>query len=352
MSTNVIQFPVPELAPNGEPEGKYFIPFKCARTGLVLGRFFPNSSMGGSAAYVQSWKESIFYHPIFSYPLSTLLHKANAYWQLEKSGTRQVPMLQKQLLFLALLHASGCIRQDIACLPAPVVVETFFPQLLELLGWKEDVNSDRLRFPRLHIWKGAGADFTANAKGQKDPFSVVATWIIACEVCKDEWENVVREKQKAAKQKAAVLAMRSIRRSMYNDISLRRLWNWVTTQVPQFEMENNQDLEQLFFAEESKIHAWDKADIVALEDLILANCETGNSISYECFKRIHQLRAWLELYEDAFEIVDSSGQFAELKGVPAPEQKDFPSKSAWLVSKAKWDLANKINNPETDADQL
>lgn len=336
MDSKVVLAPeakAPEVPARREID-KFNIPFVCARSGLLLGKFFPTSSMAGSTPYVQHWKETIQYHPIFSLSFSALLHRANACWQLEKAGSRQFPMLQKQLLFLALLHSSGLIKQDVAGLPSPKIVEIHFSRVLELLGYKNDTNSSRLHLPKLHIWKGAAKEDGTNLFGN------IPAWLDACESCKDDYENVARERQKAAKSKAHELALKSIRRAMYSDISLKRLWGWVEAQVPATEFELDETFKQLFFCEENQINVWTEDDIEDLESLILKFCETGNSVSFEVLKRVKQLREWLYIYNDTFEIVTTNVQFAALAGTPEPKISEFKTKAEWLVASARWKLGN------------
>lgn len=320
---------------NSLASDKFHMPLICARSGVFIGKFYPSVGLASTQAYVQAWKEATFLHPIFSWSLGTLLHRATACWNLEKTGTRQYPLREKQLMFLAMLHSSGCIRQDIPCLPPAKTVEVHFPRLIELLGWKNDQTSERLQFPRLHVWKGAVHEDATN------PFATVPAWISACESVRDDWQNVVRESQKRAKGAAQALAMRNIRRAMYADISLRRLWNWVTTQVPQSVLDSNSDLQQLFFCEENQINVWTVEDIEALEDLVIQYCELGNSVSHEVMKRTKQLMTWFQTYYDTFEIVIDSAPFIAFKGAPEPRQSEFSTKSEFLVSLARWKLGNR-----------
>lgn len=311
------------------------LPLKCSISGLFLGEFIASQGLALATPYVTAWKQTVFVHPIFSMKLGELLHRAQACWELEKSGTKQFPMLHKQLLFLAMLHASGCIRQETPGLPAPRIVETHFSRLIEMLSWKHETASDRVHFPKLHIWKGAAKE------SEYSLFSGVEVWLTACEVCKEEYESVSRERMAKVKAKAKELALKNIRSAMYKDISLKRLWNWVTSQVPSSVVENNPDLEQLFFTEESQIHLWTKEDIEALESLVLKYCELGNSVSYEVSRRIRQLENWRAIYFDTFEIVVDSEKFAEHRGQQEPRIEDFPTKAAFLVARARWSLANK-----------
>lgn len=345
MSTIEAEVPAPTPMPTpslkqviGEKEAekdKFSIPLVCSLSGLFLGKFIPSNGLAVATPYVTAWKQTAFLHPIFSMKLPELIHRANACWNLEKSGTRTFPMQHKQLLMLAMLHASGCIKQDVPALPSPKLVEVHFMSVVEMLGWKQEVNSDRLSFPRLHIWKGAAKEDEASLFGN------VPNWLRACADCKDDYENIVRTRQKAAKVKARELALKSIRKSAYADISLKRLWNWVTTQVPQMILENNPDLEQLFFCEESQIHNWQKEDIEAIEDLVLSHCELGNSISHEVSKRIRLLAEWRATYYDTFEIVVETTAFDALRGTPEPTPGSFPTRGAYLVAHARWKLGNK-----------
>lgn len=316
-------------------EDAFSMPLICARSGIALGKFVPSTGLAVASPYVQHWKQSTFLHPIFSFSLADLIHKANACWQLEKSGTRSFPMQHKQLLFLAMLHASGCIKQDVPCLPAPKQVETHFSRLIEMLSWKYETASERVSFPKLHVWKGAGRE------DEHNPFANLAIWLDVVEACKEEYENIARTRMKEARRKAHDMAMKSIKRAMYADVSLRRLWGWFTAQVPQVIVENNADLEQLFFAEEQKISVWTAPDIEALETIFLKYCELGSSVSHEFNKRINQLKEWLNIYNDTFEIVTDSERYAEHKGQDAPRPENFSSRAAYLIAQAKWQLANK-----------
>lgn len=329
-------------------EDKFKIPLVCSRSGIKLGDFVPSVGLAVATPYVQSWKQNSFLHPIFSLPFSSLVSRAEACWQLEKTGTRHFPMQHKQLLFLAMLHASGCIKQDVAGLPSPRIVEVHFPRLLDLLGWKHETNSERISFPKLHVWKGA-----AREEQDGNVFANVPVWLDVCEVCKDEYENIARTRMKAARLKAHDLAMKSIRRAMYADVSIKRLWGWFEAQVPQVILENNADLEQLFFTEEARISVWTIEDIEAIESLFLEYCETGTSVSYEFNKHLRKLADWLRVYNDTFEIVDGTAErFAEHKGVPEPKPESFGNRAAFLVARARWQLANKGNEQASKENEL
>jgi hypothetical protein len=214
--------------------------------------------------------------------------------------------------------------------------------VLELLGWKYETASDRVAFPKLHVWQGAGKEEQGNI------FRNVGGWLDVCEVVKEEYENVSRTRQKEARRKAHDMALKSIKRAMYADVSLKRLWNWITSQVPQNILENNPDLEQLFFAEEQRISVWTGEDIEALETLWLRYCETGNSVSYEVGRRIAQLKMQLNIYNDTFELVDMSEQFKEQRGTAEPRPEAFANRAQYLVARAKWQLANKEKDGEKD----
>lgn len=313
---------------------KFNFPLRCERSGLDLGKFFPSSGLAVATPYVAAWKQTAFIHPIFSLSLPALVHRANACWQLEKTGTRTFPMVHKQLLFLAMLHATGCIKQEVAALPSPRIVETHFSQVIEMLSWKHETASDRVQFPKLHVWNGA------DREDQHNVFKQIPVWLTFCEIAKEEYENKARERQKAARAKAKEMALKSIRKSMYSDVSLKRLWNWLTSQIPQIVLENNPDFEMMFFAEENKIHAWTEEDFEALEDNFLKYCELGNSVSHEVSKRITQLKDWLKTYKDTFDIVADTKRFAEYQGITKPEPKDFATRAAYLVAAARWNLVN------------
>lgn len=340
--------PAPRIETARRDEDKFNIPLKCSLSGIPLGKFVPSVGLAVATPYVTAWKQTAFLHPVFSLKLSEVLHRSEACWNLEKTGTRTFPTQHKQLLFLAMLHASGCIKQDVPALPSPKITETFFMQVFEILTWKYEMATDRVSFPRLHIWKGAAKEDAFEL------FAGISAWLEACKSAKEDYENISRGRQNAAKAKARELALKSIKRQMYGDVSLRRVWNWILAQVPQSIIENNPDLEQLFFAEEQAIHNWQQEDIEALEDLLLTHCETGNSVSFEFSKRIRQLADWRKTYFDTFEVeIDTAEQFKAFTGTPEPRPQDFPSRAAYLVASAKWRLGNKPANPtNTDKEEL
>lgn len=311
------------------------LPLVCARSGLFLGDFLPSNGLAKTTPYVKGWKTQTFLHPIYSQTLSELLHRAMACYQLEKTGTIEFPMQHKQLLMSAMLHASGCIHQDVPGLPNAKITETHFAAVIEMLGWRQDVSSDRLHFPRLHIWKGAAQEDAGNL------FRAVPVWLGACAAVQEEFNSVVRTKQKEAKKKAHAMALKNIRRAMYDDISLRKLWTWIAAYVPASELENNPDYKLLFFSSEGQIQNWTHEDIENLETVFLEHCETGNSVSHEVSKRLNQLREWLHLYEDTFEIEVDTEAFKEHRGMPEPVRASFKSNAAFLVAQAKWNLGNK-----------
>ena len=247
-------------------------------------------------------------------------------------------------MFLALLHAGNGIIQDFPCLPSPKIVEIHFARLIELMSWKEDINSDRLNFPRLRIGK------QQSSRESPEPFANIGSRLQACDNCKDDYDNVVRERQKAAKKLAHQAAMRSIKRQMYADISIKRLWNWIDVQVPQMEMQNNPELKELFFIDDDKVQAFQEEDVSNLEAMVLEHCELGNSISHEVMNRIRHLREQQALYIDTFEIVLEK-QFQEFADQPAPSARDFPTRAAYLVAQARWSIAQKTKDtPEVAGD--
>jgi len=306
------------------------IPLFCKFSGLRLGEFVANVAVygtDGTSPYIKNWKQETLLHPIFSLSTSALLHKAKSNAMLEKEGKKPWPMQQKQLAMLALLHSEDFLVQDLPCLPPPHVADTFIAEVIVLVDYKLSINSQRLHFPRLHIWKESG-------------FEQIAPWLKVCNDCIADYESTVRVTQREAKQKAAALAMRSIRKNMYEDVSLRRLWSWVDAQMPNHLNSELNDAKDLFFAAEKNIQNWSLTEIDDLEALFLEHCETGNSISYEVSKRLAELKRWLNVYQDTFEIIIPE-QDAALVGIPAPLAKDFTSKAAFYVAEAKWKLANK-----------
>lgn len=314
------------------------IPLICSRSGLRIGNFIPNTGLYGKTSaegmspYVKGWKETTFMHPIFSISLSALYHRAESMYLLEKRGKQQYPALQKQLMFLALLHASDCIIQTVPCLPSEKTANSYFPNLLELIARKKD--STRLQLPKLHIWYGAAGEMA------KDPFSQISVWLSACTEVMEEYEHTIRTRQKVAKQQAAALALKNIKRNLYEDLSIRKLWSWVSTQIPEFEQNQWPEMRDLFFASEKNISVWTIGEMEDLENILLTYCETGNSVSHEVFKRMNQLKTWLTIYNDTFEILIEDFH-PELRGTPAPEPKNFQNRSSYLIAEAKWKLANK-----------
>lgn len=335
------------MTSNTAPSSKPSITLTCSRSGLKLGDFQPaDYSSLGTSPFVAQWKKTSFMHPVFNLAFADVVRKATACWMLEKQGDKRYTMQYKQLIMLALLHSSGCIKQDVPALPSPKAVELYFSKLIEIMDWKLEVATDRLSLPRFHVWHGAAGE------SKSDPFVTLDAWIKACEVCKEEYETVTRTRKADAKEKARAAAMRNIKASLYQDLSLRRLWNWLEAQVDSREMSNNAELESLFFCTDSNINAWDLDDIQALEDLFIANCELGNSISHEIQKRIDHLRSQRKAYSDAFEIVVGD-EFLEWKGLSKPERKDYSSNAEFAVASARWMLANRppVSN-SSDSEEL
>ena len=333
-----------DTSSRSDASSRYQIPFVCKHSGLLLGSFFPNvglynkTTLDGMSPYVRNWQEAIILHPIFSVSTSALLIRARETYMLQKSGKLNFPMQQRQLMMLAILHAGNAVVQDKQGLPEPRIADTYFAQVLEVVDWKVSTGSARLILPKLHIWKESG-------------FEQIPAWLKACAELKEEYENVARTHQNAAKRKAAEWAMKNIKKNLYENISLRRLWNWVEVQVDSHEFADWPEMKDLFFVDEKNIGAWTQSEVETLEEIFLEYCEMGNSISYEVSKRIREIAGWLSLYEDTFEIL-TTDQFPEFKGVAAPKIANFPNKTAFLVAEAKWKLANKVQqvvNPEGKA---
>lgn len=341
-----------------EKDPRFSIEMRCTRSGLVLGKFFPNTglynenvkgqSMEGMSPYVRDWKQTQSFHPIFSVSWVGLDSRISSCYQLEKAGKISYPMWQKQLHLLAMMYATDSIVQDVPALPSPKMTEAHFADVLALCQWKMNVASSRIAFPKLHVWKGAAGEFVG------DLFQQLPVWIRLCKEVQDEWANAVRERSRLARKAAQDLAMKNIRKLAYEDISLRKLWNWMEVQIPSKEHADWPEMKDLFFVKDSEIHLWTPSEIETLEEIFLEFCEVGNSVSHECGKRINAIRKMKRDYDDTFEITKGE-QFPELRGTKKPEKKDFPSLGAFYVAEAKWNLANRKTgggNADSIGDQL
>lgn len=320
----------------------YTMPLVCNRSGIVVGQLSV-MTVAGHMPVIGQWRDSMVLHPFFSLaPVALLKFSRNTWFRFcnftpEESEDLQLSIKQEQTLqvaALAMLHNLTDVRQDIAWLPAWNEVAAHWSSLMALSYWKAYLDSQRFRFPSVHISR------------MESEFSI-KDYLQVCWQVKKSYETTVNEKIEKEKLIAAEKAMIALRDELAGarPTSIRQLWRWFVANMPQ---RYKKDLEtwmpEIFFAKGEEIRKFTIKDIDTFEEYFLSECPTGSSISHAFSEIIASKRDYLQQHFDAFEIVvpqaimaaKASGEISSVE----PVASDFPSRVLFMVAHAKWRLAH------------
>lgn len=334
---------VQELPLATEQTRRYMAPLVCSRTGLTVGSM-ATIAVAGHVPLLGQWKNTQILHPFFSLPPVALLQFARNTWlrfcALTPEETADDRVVHKQeehmrVIALAMLHNLTEVRQDIPWMPEFKDVVSNWTGLMSICYWRAYLDSERFRFPQLRV-----------SKLERD--IDIRHFLQICFQRKKDYESRVNELQEEEKLKIAERALKGIVDEIAGKkpLSIKLLWRWFTVNMPpRYKKDVETWMWELFTATEKDILDFTVRDIELFEEIFLVECPTGSSISHaflEVLRGKHQL---LNQHFETYEILIPNSiaeQVAsgEIKvSFPEPKLTDYPSRVAWMVAKAKWQLA-------------
>ncbi len=344
---------IQELPLATEQTKRYMIPLVCSRTGITMGNL-ATIAVAGHMPLLGQWKDTQILHPFFSMGPVALLQFARNSWlrfcalKPEETVDDQVVAKQEQQLravALCMLHNLTEVRQDLPWMPDFKDVVTNWTALMSICYWKAYLDSQRFKFPQVRI-----------SKLERD--LDLRSFLQLCFKCKKDYETNVNEAIEEEKIRIAERAMRGIVDEVAGKkpLSIKLLWRWFTLNMPsRYKKDLDGWMWELFSATEKDILDFTVRDIELFEEIFLVECPTGSSISHAFLDVLRSKHALISQHFETYEIMIpnsiaeqvASGEIAA--SGPRPVLADYPSKVAWMVACAKWDLAQSSSRKHRDA---
>lgn len=312
-------------------------PIYCALSGIKIGSIEVLTT-AGTLPYIKHWNEIVCHHPVFSMQYSKLLVFAKDEWnrlsRLEEPGQSDTETLQ--VAYLALLHQMATIKQDCPGVPPWETVQNTITALFNLAGWKFYLESQRFKFPFLHL-----AKINTNLC-----FENIKEYLQACFACRESYETTVTERIEAEKIKAAEEALRHLRDGWIVPTNKKMLWQWVKAHLPEKYQPDAQGwLGTIFLGNEKTIREFDKEDIELAQEIIESSCPAGTGIMPAVRERLKTISGWWESHYEAWEIVEEKdvllvnglGIKTDHPGT-APKESDYPTRGQYIQANARWQL--------------
>lgn len=344
---------IQELPLATEQTKRYMIPLVCSRTGITMGQL-ATIAVAGHMPLLGQWKDTQILHPFFSMGPVALLQFARNSWlrfcALKPEETIDDTVVAKQeqqlrAIALCMLHNLTEVRQDLPWMPDFKDVVTNWTALMSICYWKAYLDSQRFKFPQIRI-----------SKLERD--LDLRSFLQLCFKCKKDYETNVNEAIEEEKIRIAERAMRGIVDEVAGKkpLSIKLLWRWFTLNMPsRYKKDLDGWMWELFSATEKDILDFTVRDIELFEEIFLVECPTGSSISHAFLDVLRSKHALISQHFETYEIMIpnsiaeqvASGEIAA--SGPRPVLADYPSKVAWMVACAKWDLAQSSSRKHRDA---
>lgn len=344
---------IQELPLATEQTKRYMLPLVCKHTGITVGSL-ATIAVAGHVPLLGQWKDTQILHPFFSLGPVALLQFARNSWlrfcalRPEETADELVVSKQEQqlrVITLCMLHNLTEVRQDIPWMPEFKDVVANWTGLMSICYWKAYLDSERFKFPQLRI-----------SKLERDVD--LRSFLQLCFKCKKDYETNVNEKIEEEKLRIAEKAMKGIVDEVAGKkpLSIKLLWRWFQANMP---ARYKKDLEgwmwELFSATEKDILDFTVRDIELFEEIFLTEVPTGSTVSHAFLDVLRGKHALISQHFETYEIMIpnsiaeqvASGEIAATG--PRPILSDYPSKVAWMVACAKWDLAQKDGRKHRDA---
>lgn len=336
-----------------EATKSYTLPLVCKYSGLVVGSLNV-ATVAGYMPLLGQWKDTMILHPVFSLNEGALVKFAKNAWfrfcafnpleaEDDNLTTKQETLLR--VAALALLHKLTTFRQDQPWLPNWAAVSKNWNSLLALSYWKNYLESERFKFPSLRISK-------------LEPEIDLTVYLNLCWEVKKQYETKVNERVEREKIESAERALKVLRDDLAGKSprSSKLLWRWFVANLPaRYEADSEGWMRTIFYSKDSDHlqNHFTLADLDLFEQIFLAECPTGSSLSHAFLEILRGKRKILENHFETFEILvpDSIRESAAAGEISAeePKLKDFKSKAQWMIAHAKWRLAHRGGGASAEA---
>ncbi len=346
--TNQLERDIASIPTAAADTKTYQLPLICKRTGLVVGQLSV-VAVAGHYPMMGQWKDSMVLHPLFSLDEGALVKFSRNAWfrfcafNAEESIDDSLTTKQETLLrvaALAMLHKLTEFRQDQSWLPSWADTSKNWNSLLALSYWKNYLESERFRFPSLRISK-------------LEPEVDLTSYLQLCWQIKKDYETRVSEKIEREKVESAEKALRVLRDDLAGKAprSARLLWRWFVANLPpRYASDVEGYMHKLFWKDAEWLinEEYTIADMDVFEQIFLAECPTGNSLSHAFLNILKAKRNEFVNHFQTFEIMipsiiqeqKASGEIA----VAEPQKADYTNKALYMIAHAKWKLAHKTES--------
>lgn len=318
-------------------------PLYCNYTGVHLGNL-DLTITAGHLPYMSHWNDMVTHHALFSIDSYKLCQHMTDEWRRlsllianEEATAHETENLQ--VGFVALLHSLDSIDRDRGSigLPSILTVQTNLQSLVALNYWRVYLASKKFSFPRLHISK---LNDNASLENIKD-------YLKTCWEQKERYEKNMDDVLELERSRVAERAILAIRESWIKPAGKKLLWQYCLGYLQgQWASDASGWMRTLFLGTSNNAINFDYDEIELMEEIIFANLPADNaSVNYSVRERLNQIKNDWKQHYDAFQIEESQEEFiailkVEHANLPEPQQADFPSKAAFFVARAKWQLAN------------
>lgn len=294
--------------------------------------------IAGTLPWLSNWKEATTKHPVFSLPPARLFALARD--EARRVAKNECDPELLQVCFLAILHTLESIKQDQPALPPAAIVETSLSRLFRLAFWKWKLESERFKFPTLHISKLNG-----NTK-----FENISEYLDLCFAIKHEYETKINEIAEQAKIDAAERAMKALRNNWIVPASKKALWKWVRAYIDaKWSADAEGWLGTLFLGNDKAVLAFDPDEAKLAEDIIIGECPAGTAILFAVRHRLEYISKLIQDNAEAFEVDFSDYPSAE---VAKPEAKNFAKRADYIRANAIWYLQQRAKEVRGQNGQL
>lgn len=373
---------------------------RCQYTGVQLATVQLDSAALAACSsqhWRMAWSNTVAEHPYFSLtPLHCLRSARVVFREILKRDVIRLQLDEPELAtaaqvaFVAILRNMGVVLRNEGrnknlpyILPKVPTVYTHCQHLLGLAYWYAQAQSPKFNFPKLNI-----ARINSNTE-----LADIGAYLTICQQQKDMWLEAEQQRAVAAVMdepladgayaNAAIRANRSanlVAAGFRKHASRQTLWNWLMAAIQaesasayaKFATQDKAYFQEMFFAPKSKWKNYTLDEVESLEDVLLRFGPLG-SVAFGAFRaeltamqtHIKQQAAAFRIDWSAFAVTETGTQPVSttvavnavgevrrtaadatalaaqrvLAGMPEPEERNYPTRAAWLSARARWTLA-------------
>lgn len=320
---------------------------RCQYSGLVIGTLEVKTTFG-TLPYLSHWDRCVVRHPVFAMDTQRLLKFTKDEWTRLATRITEEDIAEDEsdilrVSYLAVLHTLDCVKQDFPALPSLALVHSTISKLFALAWWKHYLESERFRFPTLHISR-----YNHNTN-----FENLPDYLELCFDIRRDYENKKHEREEAEKIRQAEKAVIALNSQWVTPASKRLLWGWVKAHLPsEYQPDCEGWLSTLFLGGSGAILEFEEDDINLAEELIVSHCPAGTGVMFAVRQRLEVIRKTWEQHHKAYEIeleeyAPGANTFVNGQRVtapdpgPEPQPEQFNSKALYYVAHAKWQIAKR-----------